>query len=99
MKKLALITGGTSGIGLGAAKELAPICELALSYAANGERAAAAVKELAGMDAKAKAFAKPLRSYQDCKELLEMVKQEFGRMPDILVSSHGRIQDGIFLQT
>lgn len=99
MKRLALITGGTSGIGLGAAKELGKTCELALSYAGNHEKAEAAVKELAGLDIQAKAFAKPLRTYADCKELVDAVKNDCGRMPDILVNSHGRIQDGIFMST
>ena len=98
-KRLALITGGTSGIGFGTAKMLAPNCDLALSYADNHERAEKAKEELEISNIKVKTFAKPLHTYEDTKELVETVKSEFGKSPDILVNSAGRIRDGFFLNT
>ncbi|GBE05472.1 MAG TPA: SDR family oxidoreductase [Nitrospirae bacterium] len=98
-KRLALITGGTSGIGFGAAKRLAPECDLALAYAADHEKAEKAKQELDAMGAGAKTYAKQLSSYDDAGELIEKVQADFGRSPDILVNSAGRIHDGFFLNT
>jgi 3-oxoacyl-[acyl-carrier protein] reductase len=97
MKRLVLITGGTSGIGLGAAKSLGPTHEFALVYAGNHEKAEAARKELEALDIAAKCYAAPLKNYEDCKALFTDVTKDFGRSPDILVNSHGRIQDGLFM--
>jgi 3-oxoacyl-[acyl-carrier protein] reductase len=98
-KRLALITGGTSGIGFGAAKKLAPSCDLALAYAGNHERAEKATKELEGMGARVKTFAKPLNSQADARELVEQVRSYFNKSPKILVNSSGTIHDGFFMMT
>lgn len=96
-KRLALITGGTSGIGFGAAKKLAPTCDLALAYAGNHEKAEKAEQELEAMGVRVKAFAKPLYSYEDAGALLEQVKAFFNKSPDVLVNSAGTIHDGFFM--
>lgn len=98
-KHLALITGGTSGIGFGAAKALAASCDLALAYASNHEKAQIAAKELQGMGAKVEIFPLPLTQPSDAEALLKSVEEKFGKSPDILVNSAGRIRDGIFMQT
>lgn len=49
-RKLALITGGTSGIGHGIAKRLGPEWDLALVYAFDDEKAKAAVDQLDKID-------------------------------------------------
>lgn len=99
MKRLSLITGGTSGIGLGAAKALGPTCRLALGYAGNHEKAQVAKKELQGMGFEVEVFPQALASYSDADELLKKVEERFNGAPDILVNSAGRIRDGIFMQT
>lgn len=99
MKRLALITGGTSGIGFGAAKALAKEFDLALAYAANHEKAAVAKKEIEGFGGKVEVFSRPLATYQDAETLLENVRQKFGAEPDVLINSAGQIRDGIFMQT
>lgn len=99
MKRLALITGGTSGIGLGAAKSLGASYDLALAYAGNHEKAEAARQELEALDISAKCYAAPLRSHADCQDLFKRVGGDFGRAPDVLVNSHGRIRDGLFMST
>ncbi len=99
MKNLALITGGTSGIGFGTAKRLAASCDLALAYATNHEKAEVAAKELRGTGARVELFAVPLSNPKDAETLLKSVEEKFGKSPEILVNSAGRIRDGIFMQT
>ncbi|MHB8880705.1 MAG: SDR family oxidoreductase [Thermodesulfovibrionales bacterium] len=99
VKRLALITGGTSGIGLGAARKLAPSCDLALAYAGNHERAEKARQEFEALGVQVEIFARPLGSYEDAGELLEQVKSSYKRSPDILVNSAGSIHDGFFMTT
>lgn len=99
MRPLALITGGTSGIGFGAAKKLAATADLALGYASNHEKANIAAEELRGAGARVEIFAQPLATPADAETLLKSVEEKFGKAPDILVNSAGRIRDGIFMQT
>lgn len=99
MRPLALITGGTSGIGFGAAKKLAATCDLALAYANNHEKAQVSARELQGTSARVEIFSQNLAKPQDAEALLKLVEEKFGKSPDILVNSAGRIRDGIFMQT
>lgn len=99
MKRLALITGGTSGIGFGAAKALGPMCDLALGYAGNHEKAQIAKGELQGMGFEVEVFAQPLERHADAEILVQAVESKFGRSAEILVNSAGQIRDGIFMQT
>lgn len=99
MKRLALITGGTSGIGFGAAKALGSQYDLALAYASNHEKAKVAKDELLGMGFNVEIFAQPLEKYADAEALLKVVEEKFGRAPEVLINSAGRIRDGIFMQT
>lgn len=99
-RRLALVTGGTSGIGLGAAKALLPHYDLALGYAANEEKARLAVRELEGMapaGARVRAYKVPLRTHADALELLGLIQQDFTAAPLALVHSAGRIHDGLFM--
>lgn len=99
MKRLALITGGTSGIGFGAAKAMGKSYDLALAYNSNHEKAAVAKKELLGMGYNVEIFSQPLAVYADGEALVKAVEDKFGKAPEALVNSAGRIQDGIFMQT
>ncbi len=98
-KRLALITGGTSGIGLGTAKALAGKFDLALAYAENHEKAFDAAAQLNDCGSEVKIFVCKLDGYQSAKQLYDRVVADFGRQPEILVNSAGRIMDGFFLQT
>ncbi|MEI7787658.1 MAG: SDR family oxidoreductase [Chlorobiaceae bacterium] len=99
-KRLALITGGTSGIGFGAAKALAGSCDLALGYASNHERAQKAKEALLEHEGcRVELFLQHLAGYDDAKTLFDNVVHSFGKPPEILINSSGKIKDGFFLQT
>jgi 3-oxoacyl-[acyl-carrier protein] reductase len=98
-RRLALLTGGCSGIGLAAAQRLAVDHDLALSYASNHDRAEAALTSIRalGFDGSARVFSGRLRSHDDVRELLDRVRHECGRAPDVLVNSVGGTSDGLFI--
>jgi 3-oxoacyl-[acyl-carrier protein] reductase len=96
-RRLALITGGTSGIGLGAAKALAARFDLALVYFSDTAKAEAAKAALAASGARVETYQKPLAAHADAKALVEQVTADFGRGPDVLVNSAGKIRDGLYM--
>ncbi|MBT9582210.1 SDR family oxidoreductase [bacterium] len=83
---LAIITGGTSGIGLAAAVRLSDRYQLALIYSRDGERAALAEKSLGGT---AKAFAIDLSSDQAVHDGYPAIVAHFGGPPELLINSAG----------
>lgn len=97
-RPVALITGGTSGIGLGIAKALARDWDLALGYSSRDEQAQAALSELEALHAGARirAFRKTLVDEASAHELYREVCSSLG-VPSALIHSAGRIHDGLFL--
>lgn len=96
---VALITGGTSGIGFGVAQKLGINHDLALVYANNDERALASQKLLQDKfpERKIHLFKKTLKTHLDAKLLFDEVVGEFKSAPSVLVHSAGRLRDGLFL--
>jgi len=98
-KPLALITGGTSGIGLAVAKRLSEHYQLALTYASNDERAEIAQAELEGNQVKLKVrvYGGAVYNYEQAQEKIERITRDFGSSPSVLVNCGGTISDGMFL--
>jgi 2-dehydro-3-deoxy-D-gluconate 5-dehydrogenase len=86
--RVAVITGGNGGIGLGMAKGLAQAGATIVIGARNPEKNAAAVKELEALGARAMAIPTDVRDEKQCRALIDKAAQEFGRL-DILVNNSG----------
>ena len=98
-RKLALITGGASGIGLGIAKKLASEYDIAIAYGGNHGQAEIAKSEILKISSNVKvsSFSGYLTNYKDCEKLYQNVCEVFDKGPQVLVNSLGRLKDGLFL--
>jgi len=98
-RPLALITGGTSGIGRGIALALAPRFDLALGYATDESKASQAVEEIhrAYPDTQIKVFRALLTNAEEATAFYRQVVSDSGRAPSVLVNNAGRLSDGLFL--
>jgi 2-deoxy-D-gluconate 3-dehydrogenase len=86
--KVAVVTGGNGGIGLGMAKGMAK-CGAAIVVAGrNKEKSAQAVNELKALGVKANFIAVDVEQEASCRSLIEQAAKEMGRI-DILVNNAG----------
>ena len=87
--KVALVTGGSRGIGAASARALADEgADVAISYVASPEKAEAVVTELKARGVNARAFKADQASAKDVTQLVNDVAKEFGHL-DILVNNAG----------
>jgi 3-oxoacyl-[acyl-carrier protein] reductase len=92
--KVALVTGGSRGIGAAIAKELADQgADVAVSYAASADKAEAVAKELKSKGVRAAAFQADQADAKQVEDLVRKVAKEFGRL-DILVNNAGVFAGG-----
>lgn len=101
-RPLALITGGTSGIGGAAAEALATTHDLALLYAANSTRAEKTVHTLLEKypQLRVKAYAQRLTGLEsEARDLAQNLEKDFSRSPQVLIHSAGRIEDALFMES
>jgi 3-oxoacyl-[acyl-carrier protein] reductase len=87
--KVALVTGGSRGIGAAAARALADEgANVAISYVASPDKAEAVVAQLKARGVEARAFKADQASPADVEQLVKDVAKTFGRL-DILVNNAG----------
>jgi 3-oxoacyl-[acyl-carrier protein] reductase len=87
--KVALVTGGSRGIGAATARALAEAgADVAISYAASADKAQAVVTEIEGKGVKAAAFKADQGDVAQVHRLVADVVARFGRL-DILVNNAG----------
>jgi 3-oxoacyl-[acyl-carrier protein] reductase len=87
--KVALVTGGSRGIGAAIAKKLAEDgADVAITYTSAADKAAAVVKELGTIGVRAKAFKADQADGAQVANLIKTVAQSFGKL-DILVNNAG----------
>ena len=95
--KVAIVTGGTRGIGLAIARSLA---EDGASVVVSGRDAArldAAVKELESLGASALGVAADAAKREDADRLVEGTRERFGRI-DVLVNNAGVTRDQLLVR-
>jgi len=86
--RVAIVTGGNGGIGLGMARGLAQAGAAVVVAARNAAKSEAAVKELQALGAKAAAVEVDVRREASCREVVQKAVDRFGRL-DILVNNAG----------
>jgi 2-deoxy-D-gluconate 3-dehydrogenase len=86
--KVAIVTGGNGGIGLGMAKGLGLASAKIFVVGRNAEKNAAAVEALKQTGAEAEAFIADVTSEQECQAMAAAALQRFGRI-DILINNAG----------
>ncbi len=86
--KVAIVTGGNGGIGLGMAKGLAGAGATIVVAARNAEKSADAVKQIEQLGAKASFIAVDVRNEASVKALIEQTAKHYGRV-DILINNAG----------
>jgi 2-dehydro-3-deoxy-D-gluconate 5-dehydrogenase len=86
--KVAIVTGGNGGIGLGMAQGLADAGADIAVVGRNEDKSKAAVAELASRGVRAISVATDVTDKEAVSQMVERVKSEFGRI-DILVNNAG----------
>ncbi|HET8578591.1 MAG TPA: 3-oxoacyl-[acyl-carrier-protein] reductase [Methylomirabilota bacterium] len=95
--RVAIITGGTRGIGLASARLLAEDGASVVVSGRDAGRLDAAVKELEALGVAALGVAADAAKREDCDRLVETAKERFGRI-DVLVNNAGMTRDQLLVR-
>jgi 3-oxoacyl-[acyl-carrier protein] reductase len=95
--KVAVVTGGTRGIGLAVARSLADDGASVVVSGRDPARLDSAAKELEGLGASALAVAADATKREDADRLVEAAKERFGRI-DVLVNNAGITKDQLLVR-
>jgi len=95
--KVAIVTGGTRGIGLAIARLLAEDGASVVVSGRDAARLEAAVKELESLGAPAMAVAADAAKREDADRLVEATRERFGRV-DVLVNNAGITRDQLLVR-
>ncbi|TES91416.1 MAG: beta-ketoacyl-ACP reductase [Anaerolineales bacterium] len=93
--KIAIVTGGSRGIGNAIALDLARNgADVAINYRSSTDAANQLVRQIEGLGRKGLAVQADVASFSDAQKLTETVMNELGRL-DILVNNAGINRDGV----
>jgi len=96
-ENVALVTGGSRGIGRAICLELASRgANVAVNYAGNEQAAQETVEACRALGVEAEAFRADVADPAACDELVKAVKDRFGKV-DILVNNAGITRDGLLM--
>lgn len=97
-RKVALVTGGSRGIGKACALELAASgCDVVINYAGNVEAANKTVEELKALGANAEAVKFDVSNQAEVDEAIAGIIEKYGRI-DVLVNNAGITRDDLFIR-
>ena len=97
-RKVALVTGGSRGIGRGCALELARAgYDIAINFAGNEEAANKTVEDIKALGVDAEAFKFDVSDKDAAYNGVAKVLERFGRI-DVLVNNAGITRDGLFMR-
>ena len=86
--KIAIVTGGNGGIGLGMARGLARAGAHVVVAGRNTSKSMAAVREIEGLGGQGSAFTVDVADEESVRRMMDDVRGRFGRL-DILVNNAG----------
>ena len=93
--KIALVTGGSSGIGTAIVQSFAQAgAHVAFTYHSNKEGAEAVLAEIEAMGVKGAYFQADMADFAKAQEVVDQVNEKFGTL-DILVNNAGANQDKV----
>ena len=96
--KVALITGGSRGIGKGIAKKFAEQgANVAFTFLSSVEKAQAFEKELEALGIKAKGYQSDAANFAAAEKLIEEIVADFGKL-DIVVNNAGITRDTLLMR-
>ena len=97
-KKLALITGGSRGIGKAIALELAKAgYDIVINYAGNIEAAQKTVEEIKNLNVSAEAYKFDVSNQPEVDENIAKIIEKYGRI-DVLINNAGITRDDLFIR-
>ena len=97
-EKLALVTGGSRGIGRACAMELAKAgYDVIINYAGNTEAANKTVEEIKALGVNSEAYRFDVSNQAEVEENISKIIEKYGRI-DVLVNNAGITRDGLFMR-
>ena len=97
-EKLALVTGGSRGIGKACALELAKAgYDVIINYAGNEESAKQTVTEIEALGVKSEAYKFDIANNEEVNTAIATIIEKYGRI-DVLVNNAGITRDGLFMR-
>ncbi len=97
-KKVALVTGGSRGIGRACALELGKAgYDVVINYAGNAEAAAKTVEDIKALGVDAEAYKFDVSNKEEVDKAIAEIIEKYGRI-DVLVNNAGITRDDLFIR-